>query len=258
MASNHFHTGETNILRPFASRSSSWAYVRISPDGRLRVLQASTSPGSSRFSVRSVSSQQTCMACVGRGAEGCWGKRNAAVSQIFPEREWQHEDILIPPAEFCRYLPVEQLRVAPRDDDLETAAVVKRAQDAIPAGEMLNLIEEEKTGVSPCKLVERREELVHAIPGEFTQPIVLEIYEEYVLFRTSPFLQQRLNDLVHEVGFPRPSRPDDGDDTLEIFGFNCGLVSGDERGYLSLFQPFGDDGEQDISINIVYHGKQIR
>ena len=93
---------------------------------------------------------------------------------------------------------------------------------------MLNLIEEKKTRVSSCKLVEGCEELIHAIPGEFTQPIVLKIYEKYVFFRTSTVVQQRLNDLVHEVGFPRPSRPHDGEDTLKTFEFRWRLVPGDQ------------------------------
>ncbi len=45
----------------------------------------------------------------GRGADGCRGERNVSVSKVFPEREWQHQDILVPPAEFRRYLTAKQL-----------------------------------------------------------------------------------------------------------------------------------------------------
>ncbi|MBA7590538.1 hypothetical protein ES708_32663 [subsurface metagenome] len=126
----------------------------------------------------------------GRGAEGCRGERDVSVLEIFPEREWQHQDIFVPSAEFSRYLASKQPRVAPRNDDLETIAIVKRAKHAVPAGKILNLIEEKKRRVSPRELVECREKFIHIEFGKSTQAIIFEIYKQDVLFRISPPLHQ--------------------------------------------------------------------
>jgi len=134
---------------------------------------------------------------------------------------------------------------------------MQRTKYAAPIGKILNFIKKEKTGILPGELVESREKLIHVIPGESTQSIVLEIYKKNILFFMSTALQQGLDELVHEVGLSRPPRPYDRKDVLKIFGIHGVPITGHQRGNFSLFQPFGYNGEQDIFSDIVYHGKQI-